>query len=66
MEGIQKRSLLTSAFVNSIILQRNQNKGCEEGKYTPEQRHRERDSLRSRPLTGAEWTSELQGERNSK
>jgi hypothetical protein len=41
-------------------------KGCEEDKYTPARRYREREALRNRTLAGMEWTSELQGERNSK
>jgi hypothetical protein len=63
--GNGEGNLLTSAFPGSIIFQTNPNKGCEEDKYTPEQRHRERGSLRTRPLTSVEWTSELQGERKS-
>jgi hypothetical protein len=48
-----------------IILQNSRCKGCEEDEYAPPRRHREQEKVRACPNRGAEWTSELQGKRET-
>jgi hypothetical protein len=38
-------------------------KDGEEDEYAPPGRYREREEMRARPYSSAEWTSELQGKR---